>query len=84
MDKERFKELLDSGHTWPCLYTFKFIVSRDHVDRVLELFPDELPTVRNSAKASFVAVTFNVTMASSDDVLRIYDRASQIEGIISL
>jgi putative lipoic acid-binding regulatory protein len=80
----RLKELLSNQHTWPCPYTFKFITARSHLPQVLALFPGETPTIRPSAKANYVGVTFFAEMPSSDAVLAIYRQAALIEGLIAL
>jgi len=84
MDKERFKELLDAEYSWPSSYTFKFIVKQSALSSVLELFPLEQPSVRQSSRANFVAVTFTVTMTASAEVILVYERAAQMEDVIAL
>ena len=84
MDRQRFKDLLEGQHSWPCQYTFKFIVPRDDLPAVLGLLPGVTPLLRSSAKNNYVSVTFKAHMATSDEVIDVYDRASLIKSIISL
>lgn len=78
------KELLDQQYVFPCDYLFKFIVPIEQEQKVRDLFPNHEPTVRPSNKGNYVSLTITYFADSSDLVLAIYEKASQIEGIISL
>lgn len=90
MDKESYnkmrQELLEST-SWPATYMFKFIVSNedDKVEAVKQLFP---PTAQLQFKTSknirHVGITTKIEMESPEKVLEIYEKAQNIEGIISL
>jgi len=84
MDRQRFKDLLDKEHAWPCSYKFKFIVERQHLDALLAHFPGEQPQVRPSAKERFVGVTLELPMADSDSVLAVYDRVRDVPSLMAL
>ncbi|HAA14753.1 MAG TPA: DUF493 domain-containing protein [Cytophagales bacterium] len=79
-----FKEKLDAVHTWPSVYTFKFIVPQGKLDRVESLFPKHELNLKESSKGKYVSVTAKMMASSSDDVIAIYQEASSIEGIIAL
>ena len=82
---QQFKQKLDEHHQWPCTYMFKFIVPQNQTQQVLDLFEskDELRT-RPSRHGRYISVTAKCTVASSDEVVAVYQAAAQIQGIISL
>lgn len=81
---DRFKELLDDQNEWPTRYTFKFIAPADGVDALKSVFDDHPVRVRESSKGNYMSVTAHLRMSSSEEVLAIYEEASDIEGVISL
>ncbi|MEN8248415.1 MAG: DUF493 family protein [Bacteroidota bacterium] len=85
-DIDKFKELLDQEHNWPSKYTFKFIVKSDQEDQVEALFKKSNVNIRKkpSSGRKYTSITIQAVMASSDDVVAIYNNAASIEGIISL
>ncbi len=80
----RFQALLDEQNDWPVQYTFKFIVPRDGSDDLQQVFGDEPVVVRASSKGNYVSVTATMGMASSDEVIRVYRAAAEVDGVISL
>lgn len=82
--KASFKEKLDQQHSWPSLYMFKFIVPHHKENEIQMLFPYNELTTKKSAGGKYVSVTAKVMMRSSDDVIRIYEEAYKVEGVISL
>lgn len=82
--KAEFKEKLDQQHSWPSLYMFKFIVPREKEHQIQTLFPYNELSTKESAGGKYVSVTAKVMMGSSDDVIRIYEEAYKVEGVISL
>ena len=85
-DKEitSFKEKLNSQHTWPGVYIFKFIVPNDRKEEVERLFEGDEITIKNSSKGNYASITVNKVMQNADDVIAVYIEAKKIEGIISL
>ncbi|MEL6538078.1 MAG: DUF493 domain-containing protein [Bacteroidota bacterium] len=83
-DIEGFKEKLDAVHTWPSVYTFKFIVPQDKLTQVEVLFPRHELKLKDSSKGKYVSVTAKMMASSSEEVVSIYQEASKIEGIIAL
>ncbi len=82
---QQFKQRLDEYHQWPCTYMFKFIVPKKQTQKVLDLFEsrDDLRT-RPSRYGRYMSVTAKCTVASSDEIVAVYQAAAQIEGVISL
>ena len=80
----RFKALLGETYIWPTTYLFKFIVPADGVPQLRQILNTTEVTTKNSRKGTYVGVTARMMLASSDDVIQIYQRAGKIKGIISL
>lgn len=82
---ETFRKLLNEQYQWPTVYTFKFIVPKTSAGRLLSVFAsNKQVTVRESGKGSYVSVTAQVSVPSSDGVVAVYEAVAEIEGIISL
>lgn len=79
-----FKAKLEEQYSWPALYMFKFIVPKGQEERVKLLFPSNEVTMKASKKGNYISVTAKVMAGSSDEIIRIYEEAYLIEGIISL
>lgn len=83
--EESFKERLDGYYDWPCGYLFKFIAPRERLDELVGLFDDETEVVtRESRRGNYVSVTAEVEMGSSDEVVGVYRRAGEIDGVMPL
>ena len=83
-DVDSFKEKLESEYSFPALYMFKFIVPITQLDKVAVLFEKHDYQTRPSKKGSYVSMTAQMMMESSDKIIEVYKKASLIEGIISL
>ncbi len=81
---EKFKELLDQEHDFPTQYTFKFIVPHTQQKSVERLFPNETINLKASRKGNYISLSVTMTIESSDLVIAIYEKASEIKGLISL
>ena len=81
---DSFRSSLDDNHEWPCLYPFKFIVPKAQTDAVLALFEVEPIRAKESSSGRFTAYTMEVQVSSSDEVIAIYQRVTQIPNVISL
>lgn len=81
---DSFRSSLDANYQWPCLFPFKFIVPKAHIETVLDLFADDPVQARESSNGRFTAFTLELHVNSSDEVIAIYQRAAQIPDIISL
>ncbi|RME18049.1 MAG: DUF493 domain-containing protein [Bdellovibrio sp.] len=78
------KKLLETQYQWPCRYLFKFIVPHNQVPKVKALFPGEDIQLKASRNGNYVGLTVNIHLESADVVIAIYQKASQIKGLISL
>jgi putative lipoic acid-binding regulatory protein len=79
-----FRTKLDQHHSWPSLYIFKFIVPKEKVEELKNLFPQHTTSEKASTKGNYVSVTMQVMLPSSNSVIEIYQLAAKIEGIIAL
>ena len=88
IDKSKFdsiKKLLVEEESFPLRYTFKFIVPKDKLYELMSLFPNEKElSVKESKKGRFISVTIKRLVYVVDEVLKVYESASVIEGILSL
>ena len=82
--RDEFKQQLDQEHQWPGWYLFKFIVPRAQEQEVKALFPEETVSVKPSSKGNYCSISAKVMMQSSEEVMKIYESAYQIEGILAL
>ncbi|MEJ6505295.1 MAG: DUF493 family protein [Crocinitomicaceae bacterium] len=72
---------------FPQVYFFKFIVpnTSDNVAKVSALYAaDTQVQMKTSSSGKFISVSAKQVMLSADEVIQIYNKASNIEGIISL
>ena len=83
--EQSFKERLDGYYDWPCGYVFKFIAPRERLGEVVALFAEEVEvSTRESKKGNYVSVTAEVVVHGSDEVIAVYRRAGEIEGVMPL
>ncbi|HWS01072.1 MAG TPA: hypothetical protein VN249_10680 [Prolixibacteraceae bacterium] len=84
---EKAKSILWAQQKWPGIYLFKFIVPNDQVklDLVRKLFlsQDQI-TYRTSKDIRYIAISCKQEMRNPDEVLSVYQKAGEIEGVISL
>jgi putative lipoic acid-binding regulatory protein len=83
-DRQAFKDKLEAQTTFPTLYMFKFIVPNGSEKLVAALLPNNKMTLKHSSKGKYVSATIKAMMPNSDSILDIYEKASKIEGVISL
>lgn len=85
---ERFQQQLEESQNWPGLYMFKFIVksNSNQIDKLKDLFnnPSEGVSLVNSSKNKFQSLTITIEMKSPLEVIAIYKKASEFEGVIIL
>ena len=79
-----FRENLDKIHQWPSLYMFKFIVPKGKEEEVKQLFPKNIVSQKSSRTGKYISITAKVMMASTDQVISIYEKANEIDGLIAL
>ncbi|MFL0683746.1 MAG: DUF493 domain-containing protein [Algoriphagus aquaeductus] len=83
-DKQAFKEKLESVGQFPMLYMFKFIVPAGKEQEIEALFPSHEVSLKPSSGGKYVSTTVQMMAVSADLVIEVYEKAAQIEGVISL
>lgn len=81
---ESFREKLNQHYRWPALYVFKFIVPAGKESEAKALFPLIIPNEKPSSAGKYTSLTFQVEMPHASAVISVYEKASQIEGLIAL
>ncbi|MCQ2227354.1 MAG: hypothetical protein MJZ01_05510 [Bacteroidales bacterium] len=83
----RLRNVLLQTKKWPLKYMFKFIVpnSNDRVNAVVATLPSGGQTsFKPSKDIHYVSVTHVNYMRSADEIIAAIERATAIEGVISL
>lgn len=81
------REKLEEQGGWPQPYLFKFIIPADNKKLALveAIFGNEAQvTTRQSKSNKYISITAKEVMMSVNEVMAVYEKASNIEGIISL
>ena len=84
---DKFRELLAENKEWPMLYYFKFIVhnNQEKLNRIKELFADPSTiTYKTSRDIKFISLSCKQWMPDPESILTIYEKASHVNGVISL
>lgn len=84
---DELQNKLNAANTWPAVYMFKFIVPSDNhkIALVESLFSDDAEIkLLPSSKGKYTSLTARVVVLNAGQVIDVYKRASEIEGIISL
>jgi len=81
------KKLEESIFSFPYVYMFKFIIKSDNKTMVLVkvLFEDDADIIqKQSTKGNYMSITVKQVVMNVDEIISIYEKASKIEGVISL
>lgn len=84
---EQFKEKLEQEHTFPSVYMFKFIIPADNKKMALveALFTEEAEVFqKTSSNGKYISITSKQVVMSSDEVIEVYKKATEIEGLMAL
>jgi len=81
---ESLKLRLDESHRWPGVYTFKFIMKAELVPSFVVLLEGRKYTTRSSAEGRHIAITAELFMESSEEVIALYRKAAEFAGVIAL
>jgi len=85
--KSKLKDLLSHVHKWPTYYNFKFIYKSDSkiLNQLKSLFPADTEfKLKHSNKKKFESLNVKYMAKSADEVLQLNQKASEIQGVISL
>lgn len=85
---QKLKVQLDETTKFPSDYLFKFIVSAEgnKAEQLQEIFEnkDAALTKKKSKTGKYISISIVIKLANSNAVISYYQKAEQIEGIISL
>ena len=73
--------------SWPDVYLFKFIVPNDSetVAKINAIFNESSDLVMHASRnGNYISVTVKELMLDVESIISVYDKASQIKGVISL
>tara|TARA_B100001093_G_scaffold395018_1_gene381842 strand:+ start:91 stop:360 length:270 start_codon:yes stop_codon:yes gene_type:complete len=74
--------------SFPNLYLFKFILNADleKIDKVESLFNLNKAKIRKkmSSNGSYISISVYEIMISPNEIIRIYEKSSKINGVIAL
>ncbi len=86
----KLKLLLDENYSWPTEYLFKFIVPELELPLLKKILIDECTfektqlMEKNSSHGKYVSVTAKKIFQNSEDVLVIYEKVKQVQGLVAL
>lgn len=81
------KKLEESGMSFPYIYMFKFIIKADNKTMALVevIFDDDADIIqKQSAKGNYISITVKQVVMSIGEIITIYEKAAEIEGVMSL
>ncbi|GAB7022778.1 DUF493 family protein [Salidesulfovibrio brasiliensis] len=83
-DRDKFMETLDEHHEWPCPFIFKFIMPTESLPVFEERFPETEYSLKESKSGKYTSVTMEPHVCSAEEVVKVYEKAADIPGIMSL
>lgn len=81
------KKLEESGMSFPYIYMFKFIIKADNKTMALVevIFDDDADIIqKQSTKGNYISITVKQVVMSIDEIITIYEKAAELEGVMSL
>lgn len=90
MNEDKFTELkkkLDETQSYPTVYMFKFILDAQHrkIALIENMFSDNAEIyTKESDKGKYISITVKEVMISTEEIINIYQKASEIEGVMLL
>ena len=90
MNEDKFNELkkkLNETQSYPTVYMFKFIMDAEHrkIALVESLFSENAEIyTKESDKGKYISITVTEVMMSTEEIIAIYVKASEIKGVMLL
>jgi putative lipoic acid-binding regulatory protein len=81
------RKKLDETQTYPTVYMFKFIMGAEHrkIALIENIFGEDAEIyTKESDKGKYISITVKEVVMSTDEIISIYDKASQIDGVMFL
>ncbi len=80
------KAMLEEEKDWPLEYLFKFILKSGRKDDLLKIrgfFKNNVHlSFRESSKGNYQSVSIKAMMDNPDEIITVYQKASEIEGLM--
>ncbi len=80
------KAMLEEEKDWPLEYLFKFILKSGRKDDLLKIrgfFKTNVHlSFRESSKGNYQSVSIKAMMENPDEIITVYEKASEIEGLM--
>lgn len=80
----KLKLVLDETVSFPSEYLFKFIVPLSEVHQILFILQGMEIEQKASSSGKYISVSAKSQVNKSEDIIKVYERASVIKGVISL
>jgi uncharacterized protein len=90
MSEDKFNDLrkkLNETQSYPSVYMFKFIMEAEHrkIALVENLFSENAEIyTKESGKGNYISITVKEVMMSTEEIIGIYTKASEIKGVMLL
>lgn len=84
---ELHKKLEESIKSFPYVYLFKFIVKADNksIALVQVMFGNDAEIFqKQSSKGNYISLSVKQVVLSVDEIISVYKKAAEIEGVITL
>lgn len=85
---ERLREKLNESTRFPAVYLYKFIVpsEQEKKDFLCDIFKDKDASIstKDSSSGKFTSFSVKIIAQNADEIIKFYQEASKIEGIVSL
>lgn len=80
----KLKLVLDETMKFPSEYLFKFIVPLSEIHQILFILQGMEIEQKASSNGNYISVSGKIIIHKSEDIIKVYERAAQVKGIISL
>jgi len=84
---DEFKLKLEKEHQFPCVYMFKFIIPADNKKMAIAeaIFNADVEiSQKNSSTGKYISITAKQVALNADEIILVYKKALEIEGLIAL
>jgi putative lipoic acid-binding regulatory protein len=81
------KKLEETITSFPYVYLFKFIIKADNKSMALVevMFDSDAEIIqKQSSKGNYISITIKQVVLSVEEIIIVYKKASEIEGVITL
>lgn len=86
-DFSDFSKKLEGALTFPTVYMFKFIVKSEHrkIALIENIFDEEAEIhTKESSGGKYISITARQVVMSVEEIISVYKKANEIEGVMWL